>query len=167
MYSSRSHSYIIFTLHPSLKDRINPSLFLLFIYLFIYLLFLPALGLRCCTRAFSSCGEQGLLFVAVLGLLIAVLLLSQRTGSRGTGFSSCGLWVPEHRLSSCGAWAQLLCGMWDLPGAGIKPVSPALAGGFITTAPPGKSPPYFFYIRSIMHMSYRFDHVLQHTYLWR
>ena len=36
-YSSRSHSYIIFTLHPSLKDRINPSLFLLFIYLFIYL----------------------------------------------------------------------------------------------------------------------------------
>ena len=29
--------------------------------------------------------------------------------------------------------------MWDLPGPGIKPVSPALAGGFLTTAPPGKS----------------------------
>ena len=28
--------------------------------------------------------------------------------------------------------------MWDLPGPGIKPVSPALAGGFLTTAPPGK-----------------------------
>ena len=28
--------------------------------------------------------------------------------------------------------------MWDLPGLGIKPVSPALAGGFPTTAPPGK-----------------------------
>ena len=29
--------------------------------------------------------------------------------------------------------------MWDLPGPGLKPVSPALAGGFSTTAPPGKS----------------------------
>ena len=26
--------------------------------------------------------------------------------------------------------------MWDLPGPGIEPVSPALAGGFLTTAPP-------------------------------
>ena len=29
--------------------------------------------------------------------------------------------------------------MWDLPGPWIKTVSPALAGGFLTTAPPGKS----------------------------
>ena len=29
--------------------------------------------------------------------------------------------------------------MWDLPGLGIKPVSPALAGRFLTTGPPGKS----------------------------
>ena len=28
--------------------------------------------------------------------------------------------------------------MWDLPGPGLEPVSPALAGGFPTTAPPGK-----------------------------
>ena len=35
-------------------------------------LFLAALGLRCCMRAFSRCGEQGLLFVAMCGLLIAV-----------------------------------------------------------------------------------------------
>ena len=28
--------------------------------------------------------------------------------------------------------------MWDLPGPGIEPVSPALAGRFLTTAPPGK-----------------------------
>ena len=45
-----------------------------FIYLFIYL-FLAALGLRCCARAFSSCGERGLLFVVVCGLLIAVASL--------------------------------------------------------------------------------------------
>ena len=36
--------------------------------------------------------------------------------------------------------------MWDLHGPGLEPVSPALAGGFLTTAPPGKSrfPPLLF-----------------------
>ena len=29
--------------------------------------------------------------------------------------------------------------MWDLPGPGIKPVFPTLAGGFLTTVLPGKS----------------------------
>ena len=43
----------------------------------------------------------------------------------------------KHRLSSCDAWVQLLCGMWDLPRSGMKPSSPALAGGFFTTEPPG------------------------------
>ena len=42
-----------------------------FFFKLIYL-FLAALGLRCCARAFSSCGERGLLFVAVRGLLIVV-----------------------------------------------------------------------------------------------
>ena len=42
----------------------------LFKKMFIYL-FLAALGLRCCARAFSGCGERGLLLVAVCGLLIA------------------------------------------------------------------------------------------------
>ena len=35
-------------------------------------------------------------------------------------------------------------GMWDLPGPEIEPISPALAGGFLTTAPPGKSLVMFF-----------------------
>ena len=43
--------------------------------LFFLNLFLAVLGLRCCTRAFSSCGERGLLFVAVSGLLIVVASL--------------------------------------------------------------------------------------------
>ena len=101
--------------------------FYLFIYFykFIYL-FLAALGLRCCVRAFSSCGERGLLFVAVRRLLIAVASLVVEHGLQGTrGFSSC-----------------VLRGMWDLPRPGLEPVSPALAGGFLTTAPPGK--PYLF-----------------------
>ena len=29
--------------------------------------------------------------------------------------------------------------MWDLPGPGIEPITPALAGGFLTTGPPRKS----------------------------
>ena len=42
--------------------------------IFIYL-FLAVLGLRCCSRAFSSCRERGLLLVVVHGLLIAVASL--------------------------------------------------------------------------------------------
>ena len=61
------------------------------------------------------------------GFSLQWLLLLQSTGSRCTGFSSCS------------AWAQLLHSMQDLPGPGLKPVSPALKGGFLITAPPGKS----------------------------
>ena len=49
------------------------------INLFIYL-FMAALGLRCCGRAFSSCGERGLLFLVVRGLLIAVASLVAEQG---------------------------------------------------------------------------------------
>ena len=41
----------------------------------LFILFLAVLGLHCCTQAFSSCGEQGLLFIAVRGLLIVVASL--------------------------------------------------------------------------------------------
>ena len=64
------------------------------------------------------------------------LLLLQSMGSRCTG------------LSSCGMQAWLLRGMWDLPGPGLEPVSPALAGGFLTTASPGK--PYFWAFYSVL-----------------
>ena len=94
------------------------------------------MGLCCCAQAFSSCGERGLLFVVVRGLLIAV---ASRCRARALGvrasvvvahrLSSCGSRALERRLSSCGAWASLLCGMWDLPVPGLEPASPALAGG--------------------------------------
>ena len=41
---------------------------------------MAALGLRCCTWAFSSCGEQGLLFVVAHGLHIAVASLVAEHG---------------------------------------------------------------------------------------
>ena len=45
-----------------------------FFYKFICL-FLAALGVRCCTRAFSSCSQRGPLFIVVRGLLTAVASL--------------------------------------------------------------------------------------------
>ena len=87
---------------------------------------MAVLGLRFCVRAFSSCGKWGPLFIAVRGpLIIAASLVAEHR-------------VQTRRLSSCGSRAQLLRGMWDLPRPGLEPVSPALAGRFSTTAPPGK-----------------------------
>ena len=47
------------------------------------------------------------------------------------GLNRCGYRALEHRFSSCGAQAQLPCGMWDLPRPGIEPMFPALAGGIL------------------------------------
>ena len=38
-------------------------------------LFLAVLDLCCSVRVFSGCGEQGLLFIVVVGLLVAVASL--------------------------------------------------------------------------------------------
>ena len=80
---------------------------------FSFILFLAALGLHCCARAFSSCGEWELLFVAgarashcggfsccgarAVGMQTSVVV--------ARGLSSCGSQSLEHRLSSCGARA--------------------------------------------------------------
>lgn len=59
-------------------------------------------------------------------------------GARVLGAWASGAVVP--RLSSCGALASMLRGMWDLPGSEIKAASPALAGGVVAAVPPGKPP---------------------------
>ena len=56
------------------------------------------------------------------------------------GFSSCSSPAPEHRLKSCGVWAQFLWSIWGLPGSGIEPMS--LAGRFFTAEPPEKPCPF-------------------------
>ena len=87
---------------------------------------MAVLGLRFCARAFPSCGERGPLFIAMHGpLTVAASLVAEHR-------------LQMRRLSDCGSRAWLLRGMWDLPRPGLKPVSPALAGRFSTTAPPGK-----------------------------
>ena len=87
---------------------------------------MAVLGLRSCARAFSSCGKWGPLFTAVRGPL--TIAASPAAEHR----------LQTRKLSSCGSRAQLLRGMWDLPRPGLEPVSPALAGRFSTTVPPGK-----------------------------
>ena len=76
--------------------------------------------------------------------------------------------VAEHRLSVCGLQqlqlvglvvgapvlqstgsvvdgrAQLPLGVGELPGSGTRPVSPALAGGFLSSVPPRKFSVLFF-----------------------
>ena len=124
-----------------------------FIYKFIYLFIFGCVGslllcagflqlwqagatLHCGVRA-SHCGGFSCCGARALGAWASVVVAFR--------LSSCGSRALEHRLSSCGAWASLLCSMWDLPGLGIEPMTPALAGGFLTTAPPGKSPHTFFF----------------------
>ena len=64
------------------------------------------LGLRCCARAFSSCGEQGLLFVAAGGFFIAEASL-----------------VVEHGLQQLWCLGFAVPPQWNLPRPGIEPVS--------------------------------------------
>ena len=94
-------------------------------------------------RAFSSCGVRashcgGLSCCGARALGVrASVVLARKLSSHGSRALEC-------RLSSCGARAQLLRGMWDPPGPGIEPMSPALAGGFLTTAT-REVPGFLFY----------------------
>ena len=125
MWSKSDRERQLFILFYFFYNFTSSPRILLFIYLFLYL-FLAVLGPRLCERAFSSCGEGGPLFIVVRGpLTIAAFLVAEHR-------------LQTRRLSSCGSRAQLLRGMWDLPRPWLKPVSPALAGRFSTTAPPGK-----------------------------
>ena len=118
-------------------SRMKFCLFIFNMYFFIYLFyyFLIALGLCCCAWAgFLQLQQAAQLFVVVHRVLIAVvsLVTEHRLGAQ----------IPTNvvcRLSSCGALAWLLIGMWNLPRSGIETIFSALAGGFLSTAPLGKS----------------------------
>ena len=66
-------------------------------YLFLSV-FVTALGLPCSAWVFSSCSEQGLLFVVVWGFLIAVasLVSEHRLPTRGLQ----SLWFPVSRAGA-------------------------------------------------------------------
>ena len=100
----------------------------MFLFFFKFYFFWASLGLCYCLRAFSGCSELGLLSLWCVVFSFWWLLLLQSMGSSR---------VWEFR--SCSTWARSPCSMWILPSPGISPGSPALAGGFLTTGPPGKS----------------------------
>ena len=92
-------------------------------------------------------------FVSVQGLSL-VVASGGHSWWRSAGLSLSRPLVAEHRLqtrrlSSCGSRAELLRGMWGLPRPGLEPASPALAGRFSTTAPPGKPCNGFFKLKYI------------------
>ena len=117
-----------------------PSSMCLFFFVcfkFIYL-FLAVLCLCCCARAFSSCGKQGLFFVAVRGLLIAVASLVAEHGLQAHGLQQ--LWLSGSRAQAQQLWCTRLAAPRHVGSSQTRArhLSPALAGGFLTTAPPGK-----------------------------
>ena len=92
-------------------------------------------GLCCCEQTFSSHGEQGLLSSCNAGASHCGNFSRCRAWALGSvGFGSCG---------ACGLSCPVSRGIL-VPGPGIEPVSPALAGKFLNTEPPGKSHGIFF-----------------------
>ena len=121
------HSFIYSFFHASIHLSFH-----LFFFNFkncVYL-FLAAPGLCCCT-GFSLVVElrRGASpLVAVCGLLPAAASLTEHR-LRVSLWSAVSI-VAAHRF--------LLRGTWDLPGTGIKPLSPASVGKFFTSEPQGK-----------------------------
>ena len=62
------------TIFPYAVQYILVAYFIFYKFI-LFILFLAALGLHCCTRAFPSCSKRALLFVAVCRLLIVVASL--------------------------------------------------------------------------------------------
>ena len=110
---------------------------------FFFFLTLAALCLHCCTWAFPGYREQGLLFVSGCSPLIGVASLVAEHGLQGS-------WV----VLTCGL--SLLWGMWNLPRLGIEPVSPALAGGFLSNEPPRK-PSSLLYVQIVALLPQEWD----------
>ena len=121
-------------------------------------LFLAMLCLHCCAGFSPVVASGGCSLAAVHGLFTAVVSLVEHrlqgapaAGVAALRLGSCSSQALEHRLNSCGgAWAQLLHSMWDLLRSGIEPISPALAGEFFTTEPPGKSPNCFLFSSNLL-----------------
>ena len=122
----------------------------IFSLLAFYFLFLAALRVHCYTQAFSSCDKQALLSACNAQLFTAVTSLVaghrlQGAGASGVMAHRLSLQLDrEHRLQSTGSVAaahRLGCPVAFgilVPRPGIKPISPALAGRFLTTGSPGK-----------------------------
>ena len=116
-------------------------LFFFFFLVFIYFNF-GCTGTLLLHRGFLKLQQVGAaLKLQRTGFSLRWLLLLWCRGSRAHSRRCCGSWALEHGLSRYGTRTPLPHSTWDLPRPGMEPVSPppALAGGFLTTGPPGKS----------------------------
>ena len=97
---------------------------------------MAALGHRCHAQAPSSCSEWGPLLTVVCGPLTVVAFPVVEHGPQACGPQQS--WLAGSAAVARRLQAQLPRGMWDPPGPGLEPASAALAGGLLTTEPPGK-----------------------------
>ena len=122
-----------------LYDIIHVSMPFFSFFKKIYLFTFGCTGSSLLCGVFSSCREQGLFSsCGTCNSHCSDFSCCRALALVHAGFRSCRSGTLEHRRKSCGTRAQLLCSTWDLSGSRIKPMSPALAGGFSTTEPPGK-----------------------------
>ena len=101
---------------------------------------------------FSSCSERGLLPSGVRASRCSDFSCLGAWALGLKGFGRCGSWALGHRLSSCGTQVSLLRGMWDPPGAVIKPASSALVGGSLPLSHQGSSPVVFATFTSVRYV---------------
>ena len=91
--------------------------------LFMYL-FLALLGLHCCAAFSWVAASRGYSIAAVHRLLVAVAPLVAEHRLQACRLHSHSSQSLKHELHSCGARAQLLHGMWDLPRPGTESMAP-------------------------------------------
>ena len=126
--------YFLPTCHP--KSFLFIYFWLHWVFCYVWFSLVSARGLlSSCSGRTSSCSGFS---------------CSWSTGSGHMGFISCGV------------HGYLLRDMWNIPGAGIELMSPALAGRFLYTEPQGSSTPKslienFLYSRSHV---VRFPHII-------
>ena len=111
----------------------------------MYLFIFGCAGSSVLLGLFSSCSKQGLYSSRSAQSSHCSFLSRFRVWTSGhVGFSRCCTWAQllwllgSRTQANCDSQALLLHGKRDLPGSGIKPMSPALVGRFFTTEPPGK-----------------------------
>ena len=109
---------------------------------------LTGLGLCCCARAFSSCSDWGLLSSCHV------------RASHCGGFSCCRAQAVDEWVSVVvvhGLNCPVACEIFSDQGLNPHPSSLELAGGFLTTGPPGK--PFSTYIYTCMLLLSHFSRV--------
>ena len=118
-------NWIFFFPKANLRVKFVVLWVLVFILFFNLYSSMAALGLRCCT-GFLWLWQGGAALLWCAGLSCG-------------DFSYWGAQAPGTPAPVVVHGLWLLCSMWGLPRPGIKLVSLELAGGFLSTVPPGKS----------------------------